>query len=285
MPTFDTPEPISVVIELGAGFVRINASDRTDTVVEVRPNDETDEADVKAAEQTQVEYSGGTLLVKAPKSKARWWTFGPGPSIVVTIDLPADSRVEMDSASADIRCDGSFGETKIDTSYGDIWLDRAGRLRLHTAYGGITVGRSAGHADITTSGGPIRIGEIDGTAVVKNAHGGITVGQVAGELRMNTSSGEISVDRALASVAAKTAYGAVRIGEVVRGSVDVEAAHGRLEIGIAEGTAAWLDVSTQHGRVDSSLDASDGPAPADETAEVRARTGYGDIVIHRSMTP
>jgi hypothetical protein len=39
MPTFDTPEPIAVTIELVVSYVRITASDRTDTVVEVRPSD------------------------------------------------------------------------------------------------------------------------------------------------------------------------------------------------------------------------------------------------------
>ena len=39
MPTFDTPEPISVTVEFGVGDLRIVASDRTDTMVEVRPSD------------------------------------------------------------------------------------------------------------------------------------------------------------------------------------------------------------------------------------------------------
>jgi hypothetical protein len=33
--------------------------------------------------------------------------------------------------------------------------------------------------------------------------------------------------------------------------------------------------------VRSDLDASDSPEQSDETVEVRARTGYGDIVIRR----
>jgi hypothetical protein len=30
------------------------------------------------------------------------------------------------------------------------------------------------------------------------------------------------------------------------------------------------------------MDASEGPGSSDQTVEVRARTSYGDIVIHRS---
>ena len=49
MPTFDTPEPISVTVELGVGDLRIVASDRADTMVEVRPSDAAKKADVAAA--------------------------------------------------------------------------------------------------------------------------------------------------------------------------------------------------------------------------------------------
>ncbi|MGI8415742.1 MAG: DUF4097 family beta strand repeat-containing protein, partial [Nakamurella sp.] len=35
MPTFGTPEPITVTIDLPIGDVRLTASDREDTVVEV----------------------------------------------------------------------------------------------------------------------------------------------------------------------------------------------------------------------------------------------------------
>ena len=72
MPVFDTPEPISVTVELGVGDLRIVTGDRADTVVEVRPSDPAKKGDVTAAEQTRVEYTGGRLLIKAPKSWRRY---------------------------------------------------------------------------------------------------------------------------------------------------------------------------------------------------------------------
>jgi hypothetical protein len=36
--------------------------------------------------------------------------------------------------------------------------------------------------------------------------------------------------------------------------------------------------------VDNQLEATSAPGPADETASVRARTSFGDIVIRRSTT-
>jgi hypothetical protein len=41
-------------------------------------------------------------------------------------------------------------------------------------------------------------------------------------------------------------------------------------------------VATQHGSVINSLGAHEGPGGADETAEVRARSSWGEIVIRRS---
>lgn len=301
MPTFATPEPISVMIDLAAAKVRINASDRTDTVVDVRPGDQFSETDRYAAEQVQVEYADGRLLVRADKDRPapplgwggsidklveapRNWArslLGWGGSVDLTIDLPAGSRVEA-NAAADFRCEGRLGEVKFAASYGDIRLEETGRLQLKTGSGDISVTRSVGHADITSSNGDIRIGEIDGTAVVRTSNGDLRLGSVTGELRLKTAYGDITVDRALAGVAAKTAYGSVRIGEVVSGAVVLETAGGRLELGIREGTAAWLDVSSQYGTVEVSLDDCAGPGQSDETVEVRAHTAYGDIVIHRS---
>src|SRR6266542_7009435 len=93
MPVFDTPEPISVTVELGVGDIRIVASDRTDTIVEVRPSDEAKKSDVTAAEQTRVEYAGGRLLIKGPKNWRQYTFRGGGESIDVQIELPAGSHL------------------------------------------------------------------------------------------------------------------------------------------------------------------------------------------------
>ena len=74
----------------------------------------------------------------------------------------------------------------------------------------------------------------------------------------------------------------LRLGEVARGSVVLETANGDLEIGIAEGTAAWLQVNTGFGQVRNLLDEAARPTESDETVEVRGRTSYGDITIRRS---
>jgi hypothetical protein len=279
MPKFDTPEPIHATIEITGGHVLIRASDRTDTVVDVRPSDESSDLDVRAAEQTRVEYADGRLLVSGPKNKVRS-LFRHPPMIEVTVDLPSDSRVDA-TAWADFRSEGRLGESSFETAAGAIRLAETGRVRLRTAAGDISLGRSTGHTDVSTSAGKIWIGEVGGTAVLKTSNGDITVGEAADDVRLVTSNGDIGVHRALGPVAAKTAFGSVRIGEVVRGSIVLETAFGELELGVREGTAAWLDVKSNHGRVRSELRVGEDPEPTDDTVEVRARTGYGDILIRR----
>lgn len=281
MPEFATPEPIAVTLDVTAGHVMIRASDRADTAVEVRPADASRDVDVQAAENTQVEYANGQLSVKSPRNRFRT-LFGRTPSIEVTIDLPSDSRVDA-KGWADYQAQGRLGESVFETAVGSIRLDQTGRLKLRTAAGNVSVGRSNGPIDVSTSSGKVWIGEIDGEAVVKSANGEITVGDVTGDVRLTTANGDITVYRALAAVNAKTANGSVRIGEVVRGSVLLETGFGDVELGVREGTAAWLDVSSDHGSVRSELEASDHPGKSDDTVEVRGRTAYGDIVIRRPL--
>jgi DUF4097 and DUF4098 domain-containing protein YvlB len=117
--------------------------------------------------------------------------------------------------------------------------------------------------------------------VIKNSNGDTWVGRAAGELRVNAANGNIAIDVAQAGVVAKSANGDVRLGEAVRDTVVLETKLGDLEVGIPEGTAAWLDVRAGAGRVRNALEAADAPGPSAETVEVRARTTAGDVVIGR----
>ena len=281
MPTFDTPEPIAAVIDLVVGDARITASDRGDTVVEIRPSDASHDQDVRAAEQTRVEYAAGRLLVRAPRQRSLS-IFGKPGSIDVTIDLPAGSHVHGDASVAAFHGAGRLGECRVKTAAGDIQLEDTGPLDLTTGAGAISVDRVAGPAEVSTGSGRVRLREIDGTAVIKNSNGDSWVGEVAGDLRVNAANGNISVDHANADVNASTANGDVRVGGIRRGSASLKTSFGEIEVGIQAGTAARLDVHTEFGHIRNRMDASEGPGPSDETVEVRARTSYGDIVIHRS---
>jgi DUF4097 and DUF4098 domain-containing protein YvlB len=281
MPTFDTPEPIAVVLELGVGEVHIAASDRRDTVVEVRPVDPARPADVAAAGQIRVDYADGVLRVKAPKGRRHYTFRGGREAVDVRIELPAGSSLGGDAALAALRCAGRLGDCRYKTGAGDIQIEEAGAVRLRSAAGDVTVGRATGPCDVTTASGAIRLGTVDGPVVVKNANGDTEIGDVGGDVRVGAANGRITIGRAGATVAVKTAYGDIRLGEVGPGLVSAQTAFGKIDVGVRDGVAAWLDLHTAFGRVDNGLDAADRPAAGEEVVEIKARTAYGDVTVLR----
>lgn len=280
--TFETSEPISATVVVVLGDVRISAGDRDTTVVEVQPSDPSNDEDRKAAERTVVEYANGQLLVKAPKLRS-WLPRNTGGSVDVTVGLPAGSRLHGAGQLADFHCDGRLGECRITTGLGRIRVDRAETLSLKSGTGDISVDRVTGDAEVTAGSGEVRLRALDAAAVIKNSNGDTWVGEVRGDARFKAANGSIAVERANASVVAKTANGDVRLGEVARGSVVLETHAGDLEVGIGEGTAAWLDVSAGVGRIHNALDSADAPASSAAKVEVRARTSLGDIVVRRPV--
>ncbi|MFE0508655.1 DUF4097 domain-containing protein [Streptomyces sp. NPDC058964] len=278
MPSFETPEPIAVTAYVYAGSIRFATADRLDTVVEVRPRDPKKDLDVRTAGQTEVAFARGILTVTTPKANL----LGRGGTVDVTVELPTGSRVDMTGAGANVLGEGRLGEVRVKTSAGDVRLDTTGPLKLTASHGSITVDRVEGMAEITSSTGNVRVGTVDGPAVLKNSHGTTAVGAVTGELRVSGANGGIDIARAEASVTGTTTNGPLRVAEVARGDVQLETSNGSIEVGIREGTAAWLDVRSNRGQVRNTLAAAEAPEQTEDTVKVRARTNWGNIDILRA---
>ncbi|MEU8424185.1 DUF4097 family beta strand repeat-containing protein [Micromonospora sp. NPDC048835] len=194
MQTFDTPAPISTVLDIPAGRIQLIAADRADTVVEVLPTDPSKSRDTRAAEQTTVTYADGVLRIAASTPQNR--LVGPSGSLQVTVQLPADSRIEARTASAELRGVGRLGDIAFEGAYRQIKIDEAGSLRLTAVDGHVEVGRLNGPAEISTARGDIRIAEAaHGTVVLTTQSGDISVGAAAGvsaALDAGTGHGRIS---------------------------------------------------------------------------------------------
>ncbi len=282
MPNFETPKPIAISVELFIGHVEIIASDRTDTVVEVRPTDAAKRDDVRAAQETEVGFAAGNLTVKAPRG---WKMYAPpnawrSASIDVTIEVPTGSRLRGASHMCRFLVTGELGQCELKTHVGDMQLEKAGPLEL--TGGNITVDQVVSSAKVTTSIGSVRISEINGSAVVKNTNGDTTIREVTGHLQVNAATGNITVERLRGSVTAKTANGNIRIGDASRGTLQLQTSTGRLEVGIHPGSAAYLDVNTKTGTLQNLMETADEPAPEEETVHVYARSSYGNIMIRHA---
>ncbi|MEV6056832.1 DUF4097 family beta strand repeat-containing protein [Streptomyces sp. NPDC052107] len=194
MQKFDTPAPITAVLDLPAGRVQFIAADRTDTAVEVLPANASKNRDVRAAEQTEVAYADGVLRITATAPSGQ--LFGPSGSLEVTVKLPAGSRIETKTAAAELRTVGRLGDVAFDGAYRQIKIDEAASLRLTATDGDVEVGRLTGPAQISTARGDIRITEATGGKVVLTTQSGdITIAAAAGvsaTLDAGTSHGRIS---------------------------------------------------------------------------------------------
>ncbi|MFF2437129.1 DUF4097 family beta strand repeat-containing protein [Streptomyces sp. NPDC058107] len=179
MQKFDTPAPVSAVLDIPAGRIWFIAADRADTTVEVLPADASKGRDVKAAEQITVEYGDGVLRIAAPEAKNR--ILGPSGSVEVTVQLPAASRVEAKAAGAELRGVGRLGDVAFEGAQGSVKLDEADSARLTGLDADITVGRLNGPGEISTQRGDVNVTEaVRGTLTLSTQMGDITVGAARG---------------------------------------------------------------------------------------------------------
>ncbi|MFE3190851.1 hypothetical protein ACFXHA_17705 [Nocardia sp. NPDC059240] len=209
MTVFQTPAPIDITLEVGAGTVSVIASDRIDTVVEVRPADAGKKDDVKAAEQLKVEFGAGGLGVKMSKG---WKVIGPSSgkgSVDVIIEVPAGSRVHGNLAHGKFHTAGEFGESSVEVAMGEIVIDRVvAAVTAKIAKGDITIGDAVrGVLRLETSVGDVRVGIHPGSAatVESNTLGGA----------MNTQLGPVDPAQSKTNVVevhAHTASGNVAVG-------------------------------------------------------------------------
>ncbi|MFD9338779.1 DUF4097 family beta strand repeat-containing protein [Streptomyces sp. NPDC060028] len=193
MQKFHTPAPVSAILDIPAGRIRFIAADRADTTVEVLPADASKSRDVKAAEQTTVEYGDGVLRIGASPAKNR--ILGSSGYVEVTVQLPAGSRIEAKAASAELRGVGRLGDVTFEGAQGSVKLDETASAHLALLAGDVAVGRLGGPAQISTQKGDILITEaVHGTVELRTLAGNVSVGAARGvsaSLDAGTSYGRI----------------------------------------------------------------------------------------------
>ncbi|MFI9210876.1 DUF4097 family beta strand repeat-containing protein [Streptomyces sp. NPDC053253] len=218
-----TPAPVSVVLDVPAGRIRFIAADRADTTVEVLPADASKGRDVKAAEQTTVEYREGVLRIESAEAKNR--VLGTSGSVEVTVHLPAGSRVEAKAAAAELRGVGRLGDVTFEGAQASVELDETASARLAVLAGDVTVGRLGGPAEISTQKGDITIAEaLRGTVALSTQAGDIAVGAARGvsaSLDAGTTLGRIdnSLRNSAAAAVGLTIHATTALGDITARSL------------------------------------------------------------------
>ena len=276
MPAFATPDPINATVDAGGAQVRITASDRTDTKVLVEPLNAASRKDVKVADKTRVDFADGQLTVKTMVAGDQ------DGSVAITIDLPVGSSLIAYLAHSDVHVDGSVGPCELHMASGRVQLDRINALRANISAGEVEIGHIAGRADIEGATFAVRIGAVTGPVGITSAGGPAWIGHAAADLELSSGSGSLDIDRADGSVTATTGSGTIRIGRMTHGQAKLMNGSGDIEVGISDGTAAYLDVNSERGSVRNSVASRETPDASDAQLTVHARTRHGDIIIQRA---
>jgi DUF4097 and DUF4098 domain-containing protein YvlB len=265
---FETPEPIDLVVEFGKGRTRIDASDTTETSVDVRGDD---------ADEVRVTFEDNRLSVIGPKNGG---IFGREPKLEITVKLPTDSNLDIKTGSADIELGGQVHDVRIKTGSGDLTCDTfSGAAQINTGSGDIEVAEAHAELQIKSGSGDISVGSCVGELSVSTGSGDVEVGTANGPTAVKTGSGDLKVVTANSDVSLSTGSGDLTIGTARRGRVQAKGASSDVRIGIPAGTPVWTDMNTVTGSIRNNLESVGAPQEGQDHIELQARTVSGDIVL------
>lgn len=279
MPTFPASAPVPVVVDVPFGNLHVVATERDDVVVTVLPADPSKSGAVRAAEDTRVERDGDAVTIIYPSAWKQYVLPFSAGGALVNIELPVGSSLSGKAGS--LYAEGRLGAVDLNLNGGDARVDEASRLDLKVSAGSVVVDRATGPTTVKASSGYVRINEFSGEGSVRASNGTTTVGSVTGTLDVVGAHAEIAVGRVHGTLCVKSAHAGIRVDRVESGSVTLTTSYGSIEVNVPEGTAAWLDVASEHGSVRNQLTPTEGPVENEATAEIHASTGWGDVIVRR----
>jgi hypothetical protein len=159
---------------------------------------------------------------------------------------------------------------RLKTSGGDIKVGNLqGETRVKTSGGSITLGRMDGVVNADTSGGDVSIDGGTGNIDLHTSGGGIRIGDANGAVTAKTSGGSIEIHRVGGDLLARTSGGGITIGEA-NGTVDAQTSGGSIKAQLSQQPHADSHLSTSGGGITISI-------ATNVSVDVDARTSGGDV--------
>jgi DUF4097 and DUF4098 domain-containing protein YvlB len=140
------------------------------------------------------------------------------------------------------------------TSGGSIRVaDIDGEVKVKTSGGSLKLESVKGNVLGHTSGGSIKLEACAGDAEVSTSGGSISIGKVEGEVKARTSGGSISIDEVMGTVDAVTSGGSVSasISKQPRGDCTLKTSGGSVVVRLARDIKVDVDAKTSGGSVSS----------------------------------
>jgi len=249
---------------------------------------------------------GGTLTLEADVGDVRVSSGGTG----VTIDVKRRARSEeamrdfvvtFDQQGNDVRVRAKYDRPSRWFSWSNdvdatfvITVPSQYNLNLSTSGGDIKIGDLQGQVRARTSGGDFDLGNIKGPVDARTSGGDMSIASVRGRLDLNTSGGDIKIGEADGPATAKTSGGSIEVRRV-GGDLYAHTSGGSIAIDEASGA---IDASTSGGSIrarfaqqprgDSRLATSGGgitvTIAGNVAVDVDAHTSGGDVETDLPIT-
>ena len=276
---FETPEPVDLKVELSTGEINITAADTSVTTVQLEAIHGDNYAKDLIA-NARVEQHGTKISVIMPKNKGGF--FGRKGQVRAKITIPHESSLKIDTGSADLEARGRFAQANVNSGSGDIEIEQIASGDLKAGSGDVDVENVVASVKVKTGSGDVKLGPIGGSGDIMAGSGDVVLDAVEGSLKVKTGSGDVVVKAGGERVDAMDGAGDLLIQHVNRGEVLAKTGSGDVTIGVAQGTAAYLDIQTVTGDVTSSLDSTESPLDGDATVAINVISGSGDVVLQRA---
>jgi len=193
-------------IRTDLGGVTVRGTEQSGARIVVTSSDE----DLNQLMRFDFQERSGGVTVTAKKLHDRLLDFGRH-KVTWEIEVPARTRVTVDTSGGAIRLSALAAPAKLDTSGGAIEVrDHTGDVNAHTSGGGISLSHVKGECRVDTSGGGISAEAIEGRIDAETSGGSIRMDGVTGDIKAHTSGGGIKIREAGGRVEAETSGGSLQ---------------------------------------------------------------------------
>lgn len=250
--TFPSPGPVRFDIEIMAGEVHVQTSNRPDCAIDI---------DVRKGPDPDVTHSeddrGTVITIRSPKTRRQEYR--------IEIACPEGTSFDLTTGSADLVAHGEVGSIGYKAGSGDLVFQRAS--------GDVTVKVGSGDA----------VGDaVDGSFTMHSGSGDVRLGPVGHDLTVKTASGDVEAGPLRGDANITTVSGDVRIASLRTGTANLRSVSGDVAVAVEPGTRVFLDLAATSGDVRSDLAPSDGPTGEGPSLELHAATVSGDISVRRA---
>lgn len=178
-----------------------------------------------------------------------WFFPGPGRADL-TLWVPRQAQVVVDSASGDVEVQDVQGSVKIDTSAGNVLARNIGLLEAGTTSGSVSVNGAAGAVRIDVGSGRADVSAVAGDVTIDSGSGDVSVVDVRGAVKVDGGSGRVDL-RGIRGpeVVVDAGSGQIKLVQIDSRSIHVDNGSGPLEAEFAVSDGGKYEFETGSGGI------------------------------------